>query len=65
VYYPFSMRTDGIKKQMNGKASFRQGGSEWIDLAEALDYLEWLEFQRILWGYDSIPSNSPNQECIN
>ena len=59
------MKTDGINKQMSGEATFRQGGSEWMDLAEALEYLEWLEFQRILWGYDSVPSNSPNQEYIN
>ena len=65
VYYYFSMKTDGIKMQMSGQVEFQQGGSEWIDLAEALAYLEWLEFQRIIWGYDSISSNSPNQDRIN
>ena len=65
VYYSFSMKTDGTIIQISGQVSLLQGGSEWIDLAEALAYLEWLEFQRILWGYDSIPSNSPNQDRIN
>ena len=51
------MRTDGIKNKTSGFIEFRQDDSTWIDLDEALEYLEWLEFQRILWGYDSIPSN--------
>ena len=55
------MRTDGIKKKMSGCIEFRQDDSTWIDLDEALEYLEWLEFQRILWGYDSIPSNIHRQ----
>lgn len=55
------MRTDGIKKKMSGCIEFRQDDSMWIDLDEALEYLEWLEFQRILWGYDSIPSNIHRQ----
>jgi hypothetical protein len=59
------MKTDGIKKQIIGETTFRQSGNEWIDLAEALEYLEWLEFQRILWAYDCVPSNSPDQEYIN
>ena len=55
------MKTDGIKKKTSGFIEFRQDDSTWIDLDEALEYLEWLEFQRILWGYDSIPSNIHRQ----
>ena len=55
------MRTDGIKNKTSGFIEFRQDDSTWIDLDEALEYLEWLEFQRILWGYDSIPSNIHRQ----
>ena len=60
VYYPSGMETDGTKIMTNGCSAFRQGDSTWIGLAEALELLEWLEFQRILWGYDS-----PSQDYIN
>jgi len=59
------MKTDGIKKQMSGFMAFQQDDSTLLGLAEALAYLEWLEFQRILWGYDSITSNSPDPERMN
>jgi len=45
--------------------AFQQDDSTLLGLAEALAYLEWLEFQRILWGYDSITSNSPNPDRMN
>jgi len=54
------METDGIKMKTGGCSAFWQGDSTWIGLAEALELLEWLEFQRILWGYDST-----NQDYIN
>lgn len=57
--------TDGTNKQTSGCVAFRQDDSNLIDLAEALEYLEWLEFQSILWGYDSNTSNNPNQNRIN
>ena len=60
VYYPSGMETDGIKMKTSGYSAFWQGDSTWIGLAEALELLEWLEFQRILWGYDST-----NQDYIN
>ena len=44
----------------SGYDAFRQDDSPWIGLAEALELLEWLEYQRTLWGYDS-----PNQDYIN
>ena len=59
------MKTGGTKKQINGYAAFRKDDSTWIGLAEALAYLEWLEFQGKLWGYDCISSNRPNQDRIN
>ena len=54
------METDGIKNMTSGYGAFRQGGNTWIGLAEALELLEWLEFQSILWGY-----GSTNQDYIN
>lgn len=65
AYYPFNMMTDGINKQMSGCKEFQQDDSTWLGLTEALAYLEWLEFQEILWGYGSMPSNSPNRDRLN
>ena len=49
-----------MKKMMSGCGAFRQDDNTWIGLAEALELLEWLEFQSILWGY-----GNTNQDYIN
>lgn len=65
MYYSFGMKIDGIKKQISGCVNFKQDDSPWIGLAEALEYLEWLEYQSMLWGYDRVPTNSPRRDRLN
>lgn len=59
------MKTNGINELMSGCIAFQQDDTALIGLAEALEYLEWLEFQSILWGYNNTPTNSPNKERIH
>jgi len=36
------METNGTKQQTHGYIAFRQDDSAWVELAEALEYLEWV-----------------------
>jgi hypothetical protein len=36
------METNGINEQTHGYIAFRQDDATWVELAEALDYLEWV-----------------------
>lgn len=65
IFYACLMETGGTKNKMSGYIANQQGDSTLIELAEALELLEWLEVQRILWGYGSTPSNSPNLDRIH
>ena len=54
------MKTNGKKKATSGNYAFRQGENTWMGLVEALELLEWLEFQSSLWGY-----SRSNQDYMN
>lgn len=36
------METNGTNEQTQGFIAFRKDDSAWVDLAEALEYLEWV-----------------------
>lgn len=42
LYYSSTMETNGTNEQTHGYIAFRQDDTTWIELAEALDYLEWV-----------------------
>ena len=42
MYYSWNMETNGVKEQTHGYIAFRQDDSAWVELAEALEYLEWV-----------------------
>jgi len=36
------MKTNGTNEQTSGYIAFRQDDRTWVDLADALEYLEWV-----------------------
>lgn len=54
------MKTGGTKKQTDGNSATQHGDSAWEYLADALEDQDWIDFQKMIWRYDGIPSNSPS-----